>query len=194
MTRENISKAPEGLDSRLFWSETQSIMKRYLDPKNDLVFKRVFGEHPEVLRAFLNEVLPLKEGEKIESLEYLSPEQIPEIPVLKHTIVDVRCKDQQGRQFIVEMQMEWTLNFKQRVYFNACKAYVRQLGRGEKYELLQPVFGLSLVNDIFEKESPDNILGTPSQKYHSLGLSQKQVGEVHISRLGLVASHRPCKR
>ena len=130
-------------------------MKRYLDPKNDLVFKRVFGEHPEVLRAFLNEVLPLKADEKIQSLEYLSPEQAPEIPVLKHSIVDVRCKDQKGRQFIVEMQMEWTISFKQRVYFNTCKAYVRQLGRGEKYELLQPVFGLSLVNDIFEKETPE---------------------------------------
>ena len=130
-------------------------MKRYLDPKNDLVFKRVFGEHPEVLRAFLNEVLPLQEDEKIQSLEYLTPEQTPDIPVLKHTIVDVKCRDQRGRQFIVEMQMEWTTAFKQRVYFNTCKAYVRQLERGQQYELLQPVFGLSIINDIFERDTSD---------------------------------------
>ena len=102
-------------------------MKRYLDPKNDLVFKRVFGEHPEVLRAFLNAVLPLKPEGLIASLEYLTPEQTPEIPLLKYTIVDVRCRDQHGREFIVEMQMQWTTSFLQRVLFNASKAYVRQL-------------------------------------------------------------------
>ncbi len=27
---------------------------KYLDPKNDLLFKKVFGEHPDILRSFLN--------------------------------------------------------------------------------------------------------------------------------------------
>lgn len=27
---------------------------RYLDPKNDLIFKKVFGEHPHLLISFLN--------------------------------------------------------------------------------------------------------------------------------------------
>ena len=31
---------------------------RYLDPRNDLVFKRIFGEHPQILRSFLNALLP----------------------------------------------------------------------------------------------------------------------------------------
>ena len=48
-------------------------------------------------------------------------------PLKKNSIVDVRCRDQKGRQFIVEMQMIWTSEFKQRVLFNASKAYVRQL-------------------------------------------------------------------
>jgi hypothetical protein len=33
-------------------------MARYLDPRNDLTFKRVFGEHPELLISFLNAVMP----------------------------------------------------------------------------------------------------------------------------------------
>ena len=32
---------------------------RYLDPRNDIVFKRVFGEHAGILRSFLNALLPL---------------------------------------------------------------------------------------------------------------------------------------
>ena len=125
-------------------------MKRYLDPKNDLVFKRVFGEHPDILRAFLNATLPLGPDEKIVSLVYLPPEQTPEVPHLKHSIVDIRCKDHQGRQFIVEMQMQWSAASLQRVLYNVSKAYVRQLERGESYNTLEPVIGLSLLNDVFD--------------------------------------------
>ena len=130
-------------------------MKRYLDPKSDLVFKRVFGEHAHILRAFLNAVLPLPEGEKIVSLEYLSPEQVPEIPILKFSIVDVRCEDQLGRRFIVEMQMEWSEVFLKRFFFNTSKAYVQQLDKGEAFEYIQPVYGLCLLNDYYDRNTED---------------------------------------
>jgi predicted transposase/invertase (TIGR01784 family) len=123
---------------------------RYLDPKNDLVFKKVFG-HANLLQSFLNALLPL--ASPIESLEYLPAEMVPEIPVLKHSIVDVRCRDQRGWQFIVEMQMLWTDSFKSRVLFNASKAYIRQIDKNENYEALEPVFSLNLVNQNFEKDS-----------------------------------------
>ena len=87
---------------------------KYLDPKNDLIFKKVFGEHPDILRSFLNSMLPLAEGQEIVELEYLSPEMIPETFLEKFTAVDVRCKDNHGRQFLIEMQMNWTTAFKQR--------------------------------------------------------------------------------
>jgi predicted transposase/invertase (TIGR01784 family) len=126
---------------------------RYLDPKNDLTFKKIFAEHPHLLISFLNSVLPLAEDQKIESIEYLPAELTPVIPLFKYTIVDVRCKDILGRQFIVEMQMLWTNSFQKRVLFNASKAYVKQLEKGEQYELLQPVYALSLVNQSFLPES-----------------------------------------
>jgi predicted transposase/invertase (TIGR01784 family) len=104
-----------------------------------------------LLQSFLNALLPL--SSPIESLEYLPAELVPEIPVLKHSIVDVRCRDQNGRQFIVEMQMLWTDSFKSRVLFNASKAYVRQMDKTEDYESLEPVFSLNLVNQSFEKDT-----------------------------------------
>ena len=33
--------------------------KRYLDPKADLTFKRVFGEHPDLVVSLPNALLPL---------------------------------------------------------------------------------------------------------------------------------------
>lgn len=127
----------------------------YLDPKNDLTFKKVFGQHPHLLRSFLNAILPLPEGSFIESLEYLPAELAPENPLQKYSIVDVRCRDNNGRQFIVEMQMHWTTGFMQRVLFNASKAYVRQLDKSFKFESLQPVYALSLLNENFQPAKPE---------------------------------------
>ncbi|MFW5781184.1 MAG: PD-(D/E)XK nuclease family transposase, partial [Bacteroidota bacterium] len=47
---------------------------KYLDPKNDLTFRKIFGEHPHIIKSFLNAVLPLEPEQQIESVEYLEPE------------------------------------------------------------------------------------------------------------------------
>ncbi|MBK8055053.1 MAG: PD-(D/E)XK nuclease family transposase [Saprospiraceae bacterium] len=90
---------------------------RYLDPKNDLVFKKVFGNHAYILTSFLNALLPLSDDQRVVSIEYLPAELVPDIPIIKNSIVDVRCVDNFGRHFIVEMQMLWTDSFKSRVLF-----------------------------------------------------------------------------
>jgi len=128
-------------------------MAHYLDPKNDLTFKRVFGEHKNLCMSLINSMLPLENP--IESIEYQTGELVPDlVNVLRNTIVDVRCTDSVGRQFIVEMQMYWSESFKSRVLLNASKAYVKQLDKTEEFDLLQPVYALNFVNDIFEK-SPE---------------------------------------
>ena len=130
-------------------------MPRYLDPKNDLTFKRIFGKHPDLLISFLNALMPLLPGQLIKSITYLSPEQVPDNPAKKNSIVDVRCEDNYGRQFIVEMQMYWVTAFSNRMVFNASKAYVDQLKIGEDFKLLQPVYGLGIINDIFDHKTPE---------------------------------------
>ena len=128
-------------------------MSRYLDPKADVVFKKVFGEHPHLLKSFLNALLPLAPDRQIANLTYLPSEQAPRIPTMKRTIADVRCTDIEGRIFIVEMQIEWTNSFKQRLLFETGQAFVKQLNVGEDYHLLQPVYGLGLIATAFDKTS-----------------------------------------
>ena len=129
---------------------------RYLDPRADLTFKKVFGEHPDLVKSLLNALLPFETPEEeIDEVEYLPAELVPDTPLKKNSIVDVRCRDMLGRQFIVEMQMLWSPAFMQRVLFNASKAYVRQLGGSVRYELLQPVYSLNLLNDVFAPDLPD---------------------------------------
>lgn len=127
-------------------------MAHYLDPKNDLTFKRIFGTHKNLCISLLNSMLPLEKRQQIVSLEYQTNELIPEIPLLKDSIVDVCCVDNRGRQFIVEMQMIWTPSFDRRVLLNASKAYIRQLDSGMEYRFAQPVYALNFVNDNFDPD------------------------------------------
>ena len=156
---------------------------KYLDPKADLTFKKVFGEHPALVKSLLNALLPFKsEEEEITSVTYLTPEMVPQTPTRKFSIVDVRCEDAQGRQFIVEMQMVWSA-VKQRVLFNASKAYVKQLNRGEDYSLLKPVYSLNLVNEVFEPEL--------EEYYHYYHLVHEEHTERVIDGLHLVFVELP---
>jgi len=125
-------------------------MPIYLDPKNDLTFKKVFGEHKHLCISMVNSLLKFSEGNEIVEIEYDTGELIPEIPALKDSIVDIRCKAKDGRQFIVEMQLLWSNSFRTRVLLNASKAFVKQLDAGMDYKLAQPVYSLNLVNEIFE--------------------------------------------
>ena len=56
---------------------------KYLNPKADLIFKLVFGEHPDLVMSLLNALLPLPDDGQIESVEYLTPEMVPDNPAKK---------------------------------------------------------------------------------------------------------------
>ncbi len=156
---------------------------RYLDPKADLTFKKVFGEHEDLVISLLNALLPLRADEEVIEVEYLPAELVPDNPLRKNSIVDVRCVDAVGRQFIVGMQMVWSPEFLQRVLFNSAKTYVRQLDKGFDYSLLKPVYSLNLVNDIFEPQLPEY--------YHYFKLVHEEHTEKVIDGLHLVFVELP---
>ena len=152
--------------------ERETMAGKYLDPKADLTFKLVFGEHKDLLMSLLNALLPLEPDGQIASVEYLPSEMVPENPDKKDSVVDVRCEDQKGRQFIVEMQLYWNQYFKNRVLLNASKAVVKQLKEGEGYNLIQPVYCLNLINDI-------GFVSEPNEFYHDYAI----VNVAHSDRI-----------
>ena len=120
---------------------------KYLNPKADLTFNLVFGEHKDLTMSFLNALLPLAEDAPITSIEYETPEMVPGTKDGKNSVVDVRCTDARGRHFIVEMQMNWHEEFKKRIIMNTSKAIMKQVGTAELFTKIQPVYSLNLLND-----------------------------------------------
>lgn len=102
----------------------------------------------------------------------------------KNSVVDVRCTDALERQFIVEMQMNWDEEFKKRVIMNSSKAVIKQVGQGENFMLLKPVFSLNLVNDKMPGEAPDEF-------YHDYAILNVAHPERSIDYLRLVFVELP---
>jgi predicted transposase/invertase (TIGR01784 family) len=124
-----------------------------IDTKSDLAFKKVFGEKPHLLMSLLNNFLPLPHP--IVEIQYMSPEILPDTDENKNSIVDVRCTDNHGRHFIVEMQVARQTGFNKRVLMNTSKIYSRQLTKNKQYDLAQPVYSLNLLDHIINQNEND---------------------------------------
>jgi predicted transposase/invertase (TIGR01784 family) len=89
----------------------------------------------------------------------LDPYQIPaKVLSDKLSIVDVKCKDREGKTYIVEMQLLSKDSFLSRVVYNVSKSYANQLKRGVPYSTLQDVIGVTIVNFELFPEFPDRYI------------------------------------
>ena len=63
---------------------------KFLDPKNDYAFKRIFGteKNKEILVHFLNDILVFPENGQVQTVTYLKPIQDPELVAKKQSIVN----------------------------------------------------------------------------------------------------------
>lgn len=143
---------------------------KFVDPTTDIAFKKIFGNeaHKGILIEFLNEVLKL--DFLITEIQLLNPYQAPKLEGLKETTLDIKAKDQQDNEFIVEMQVEKETGFYKRAIYYSSKAYSQQLEKAEKYHLLKPVIFLGILDfKVFEHDncfSRHLILNTENQQHN----------------------------
>ena len=134
-------------------------MQKFLDPRNDVAFKKVFGneQHKEVVIHFINDVLEFKGDDKIRSVKFLTPIQDPEIASKKQSVVDVLCEDSKGVKIIIEMQFAHEKGFEKRAQYYASKAYSRQMNKGKenKYVDLKRVIFIAITNYTIFPEKKD---------------------------------------
>ena len=128
---------------------------KFADPKNDLAFKKIFGneKHKNILISFLNAILDFKDEKTIVEVALENPYQVPKIPELKETILDVKATNKNGDNFIVEMQKKDLGDFAKRSLYYTSKAYVSQLPKGHDYSTLRKVYFIGIVNfEIFDNK------------------------------------------
>ena len=126
------------------------MITKFLDPKNDFAFKRIFGskKHQNLLISFLNAVLESQICSPIQNITFLKTVQDPEIAAKKQSTVDVMCQDQEEAHYIVEMQVASQAGFEARAQYYASKAYTSQMGAGDQYKDLKEVIFLAIADYI----------------------------------------------
>jgi predicted transposase/invertase (TIGR01784 family) len=127
---------------------------QFLNPKTDFAFKKIFGSEQshDILLSFLNAILELRSPYRIAEVKILDPYQAPKIVGMKDTFVDVQAIDENGKRYIIEMQVLNVQGFEQRVLYNACKAYANQIRKGEDYHMLTDVIALTITDFVMFPE------------------------------------------
>lgn len=119
------------------------MVTKFLDPKNDVAFKKIFGteKNKDILIHFLNDVIIFKERRPIVDVTFLKTIQDPETASKKTSIVDIMCKDEKENTYIVEMQIAREKGFEKRAQYYAAKAYISQAKvKGQYFNLKEVIF------------------------------------------------------
>ena len=122
------------------------VASKFLNPRNDLSFKRVFGseKNKDILMHFLNDIL--ERPCPIEEVTFLKTIQDPEIAPLRVSIIDVMCQDQDKNRFIIEMQISHEKGFDRRALYYAARAYCSQRTKRKKFHHLKDVYFLAITD------------------------------------------------
>ena len=130
---------------------------RYINPMTDFGFKKVFGDK-DVMQAFLTDLL--KPQSPITHITFLDKDMQPENAFERGVIYDLRCKTEDGNEFIVEMQNKGQIHFSDRILYYLSRSIAPQGERGlmknvdedgiARYKNwdfeLQPIYGIFFMN------------------------------------------------
>ena len=70
------------------------------------------------------------------------------------SVLDIKAKDEAGREYIIEMQLFAQASFPERLLYYGAKHYSQQLAEGDDYSNLRPVIVICFVNAILFREFP----------------------------------------
>ena len=104
-------------------------MATLLDPKGDYEFKRLFGDEDQapLLVGLLNAVLDFPPGKVVRGVNLLNPFVIQDDPEGKAPILDVRARDDPGRQYLLEMQLLLRPGFAKRLLYYWAGTHAEQV-------------------------------------------------------------------
>ena len=121
---------------------------KFVDVKNDVAFHKIFGDSNKTvtLISFLNAAMSLEGQNRVATVSIENPYLFPISHGGKTIVIDIRATDQQGRHFIVEMQVADKEGFEKRTQFYVARDYASQIDSGEHYKELRPTHFIGILN------------------------------------------------
>jgi predicted transposase/invertase (TIGR01784 family) len=124
-----------------------AVSKEPLSPKNDLVFKLLFGERTrlDILQSFLQAVLDLP-AEEYARLVIVDPHLQRESPDYKLGVLDVKIHTTTGKVIDVEIQVGPQKYIWERILYYAARLTAEQLKSGMPYTEIKKVVSIIIVD------------------------------------------------
>jgi predicted transposase/invertase (TIGR01784 family) len=128
-----------------------------IDPTVDYAFKHLLGRESTrpILISVVDSVLNPAPGLHIKEIELLNPFNPKETLDDKLSILDIKARDQSGRQFNIEMQMLAYRYYEKRILYYGCKLHQQQLHEGEDYLRLKPTISISFLKHVLFPQVAD---------------------------------------
>ena len=145
--------------------------------KLDVIFKKLFTEHNDLLVDFISEILEIP-AEKIQNIVVTNPELPPETISGKFSRLDLKL--QTDEQLInLEIQIQNHSNFRDRTLFYWSKLYTLELKEGDEYSDLKKAIAVNIINfNMFDKKTYPN--------YHTeIQTVIKETGEVFSDKFSI---------
>ncbi|MBW7474833.1 Rpn family recombination-promoting nuclease/putative transposase [Paenibacillus oenotherae] len=135
-------------------------MLELLDPRVDVIFKRIFGsEHnKDVLLAFLNSTFRDAGESPLTEIVLLNPYTEADSPDDKQSIMDIKAKTSKGELLNIEMQLFNPYHMEKRTLFYWSEMYYHQIPKGSNYNILKKCVTINILN----------YSCLPNNRYHSV--------------------------
>jgi len=133
------------------------VSKEPLSPKNDFVFKLLFGERTrlDILQNFLMAVLDLP-AEEYGHLVIVDPHLRRESPDDKLGVLDVKIHTTTGKVIDVEIQVKPHRRIWERILFYAARLTTEQLKYGVPYKEIKKAISIVIVDRDITPEDPEH--------------------------------------
>jgi predicted transposase/invertase (TIGR01784 family) len=151
-----------------------------VNPKIDLVFKKLFGteQNIQLLKSLVNSILP--QDEQVVTLELKNPYNPSDYINGKISYLDIKATDDKGRWYDIEIQVAPYDFFGMRVLFYWAKMFSSQLKSGKSFDELQKTIVISLIDFNYFKDPKKQA------RYHRrIGLCDLDTKEIYEQTDGL---------
>lgn len=92
---------------------------KFLSLNNPIIFKRIFGQNPEMLKCLLDTVLQFENDDKIAKLQILDIMNGRQTQLdIGSEIYEIRAEDSKGRLFCIEMDTQPERLFLKRPFYS----------------------------------------------------------------------------
>lgn len=163
-----------------FWNKLMSNRMSKVNPKIDLVFKKLFGteQNIQLLKSLVNSILP--KDEQVTTLELKNPYNPSDYLNGKISYLDIKATDENGKWYDIEIQVAPYNFFGMRLLFYWAKMYSAQLKTTQSYGDLRKTIVISLINFNYfsDKEGSERYL-------RRIGLTDLDTHEIYEQTDGL---------